>query len=127
MTEVPPHRLRVRYGETDRMGVAHHGSYVDWFEEARTEWMRKRGHSYRAIEDGGLMLPVVHVEARYHSSVTYEDEVLITVAVAERKRVSITLSYEVHRAEDGRLVATGSTTLACVDRDGRVRRLPEGL
>jgi acyl-CoA thioester hydrolase len=109
------------------MGIAHHGSYVDWFEEARTEWMRQRGHSYRAMEDGGLQLPVVHVELHYHSSVTYEDEILVTTVVAERRRVSIKLAYEARRADDGRLVASGTTTLACVDRSGRIRRLPEGL
>lgn len=125
--DLPAHRIRVRYCETDRMGVAHHGSHVDWFEEARTEWMRARGHSYRAMEDGGLMLPVVHLEVRYHDSVTYEDDVLITTRVAERKRASITLAYEARRGDDGRLVATGTTTLACVDRDGRLCRLPEGL
>ncbi|MGA1525655.1 MAG: acyl-CoA thioesterase, partial [Planctomycetota bacterium] len=75
------HRLRVRYGETDRMGVAHHSSYVAWFEETRTEWMRASGLSYRAMEDGGLRLPVVRVDIEYHRPVTYEDEVLIDTAV----------------------------------------------
>jgi len=58
------HRLRVRYGETDRMGIAHHGSMVDWFEEARTEWLRHRGASYRDMEDAGVLLSIVDVQVR---------------------------------------------------------------
>lgn len=125
--EPPPHRIRVRYCETDRMGIAHHGSYLDWFEEARTEWMRARGSSYRAMEDGGLLLQIVHAELRYRAPVTYDDEILVTTRVGERRRASITLEYEVRRADGDSLVATGRTTLACVDRDGALRRLPDRL
>ena len=121
------HRVRVRYCETDRMGVAHHGSYVNWFEEARTEWMRACGASYRAMEDGGELLQVVHVELRYLSPVTYDDVIVIRVGVLERRRASITIGYVVRRDDDGRPVATGRTSLACVGRDGRVRRLPAML
>ena len=120
------HRIRVRYCETDRMGVAHHGSYVDWFEDARTEWLRERGMSYREMEDSGALLQIVDVRVRYHKSVTYDDEVVILTTLTERKRVSITLDYEL-RDVVGDLVATGSTTLACVDRDRNLRRLPQGL
>ena len=122
--ETLTHRLRVRYCETDRMGVSHHGSFVAWFEEARTEWLRARGKTYRAFEEEGVFLQVVELQVRYLAPTTYDDELLVQVAVRERKRVSITIGYEVTRADDGRLVATGSTTLACVDRDGKLRRLP---
>lgn len=119
------HRIRVRYCETDRMGVAHHGSYVDWFEEARTEFMRRRGCSYREMEDGGLLLQVVDMQIRYRSPVTYDDEIEVDVEVVERKRAALTLGYAVRRAGGGgALVATGSTRLACVDREGGLRRLP---
>jgi acyl-CoA thioester hydrolase len=121
------HRLRVRYGETDRMGVAHHSSYVAWFEETRTEWMRASGLSYRAMEDGGLRLPVVRVDIEYHRPVTYEDEVLIDTAVVARRRVAFTLRHRIMRADDGSPVATGQITLACVDAEGRPRALPDGL
>ena len=124
MDPIPPHRVRVRYCETDRMGVAHHSSYVAWFEEARTEWLRARGKSYRQLEDEGILLTVVALEAQYRASVTYDDVVLVTTHVVERKRASIKLGYEVRREGSGALVATGTTTLACIDRAGNLRRLP---
>lgn len=120
------HRLRVRYCETDRMGVAHHGSYVLWFEEARTEWLRAHGASYRELEDAGTLMLVVAVEVRYLKSVTYDDEIVIRTEVGELRRASLRFDYEV-RDHRGDLVATGSTTLACVGRDGRPRRLPAQL
>ena len=88
-----PHRVRVRYCETDRMGVAHHGSYVAWFEEARTEWLRRRGKSYRQMEEEGSFLQVVDMAIRYLKPTTYDDELLISLRVKERKRVAVTMEY----------------------------------
>ncbi|GAB4147057.1 MAG: thioesterase family protein [Planctomycetota bacterium] len=119
-----PHRIRVRYCETDRMGVAHHGSYVAWFEEARTEWLRRRGKTYRAMEDEGNLLQIVELCARYRRSVTYDDVLLVSVNVKEKGRVWITLGYEVRDEATGEICCTGHTKLACVGRDGRVRPLP---
>jgi acyl-CoA thioester hydrolase len=119
------HRLRVRYCETDRMGVTHHGSYIDWFEEARTEWLRARGKSYRAWEEQGVFLQIVEVAVRYRRPTTYDDEVEILTRLTERGRVSITLEYDVRLAVSSALVATGMTKLACVDREGRLQRLPD--
>jgi acyl-CoA thioester hydrolase len=129
MSEFPPpvHRVRVRYCETDRMAVAHHGSYVAWFEEARTEWMRARGKSYRQLEDEGNLLQVVEFVCRYHKTVDYDEVVAIAVRVAESGRVAIALEYECRRASDGAVCATGRTKLACVGRDGKLRRLPPEL
>lgn len=121
------HRVRVRYCETDRMGVAHHGSYIAWLEEARTEWMRARGASYRAMEDAGHLLQVVHVDLQYRSPVTYDDEVAIKVGLLEVRNASVTIGYELRAFGDDRLVALGRTTLACVGRDGKLERLPDGL
>ena len=118
------HRLRVRYCETDRMGVAHHGSYVAWFEEARTEWLRQRGKSYRQMEEEGSFLQVVDMAIRYLKPTTYDDELLISLRVKERKRVAVTMEYEVRRADNRDLVATGETRLASMDREGKLRRLP---
>ena len=123
----PPHHVRVRYCETDRMSVAHHGSYVAWFEEARTEWMRLRGRSYRQIEDGGDLLQVVDFQCRYHRPVDYDEVVAIRVRVQEAGRAAVTLAYEARRESDGAVCATGSTKLACVGRDGKLRRLPAEL
>jgi acyl-CoA thioester hydrolase len=125
--EEPPHRIRVRYCETDRMGVAHHGSYVAWFEEARTEWLRRRGKSYRQMEDEGDLLQIVEFEARYQKPLDYDDEILIRVRVAERSKVSVVLEYEVRRADDGVVVTLGRTKLACVGPDGKLRKLPKEI
>ena len=129
MTEFldPPHRVRVRYCETDRMAIAHHGSYVAWFEEARTEWMRQRGRSYRQLEDDGNLLQVVDLQCRYHKPVDYDEVVAICVCVAEAGRATVTLAYEARRESDGEVCASGSTKLACVGRDGKLRRLPQEL
>lgn len=129
MTEFldPPHRVRVRYCETDRMAIAHHGSYVAWFEEARTEWMRQRGRSYRQLEDDGNLLQVVDLQCRYHKPVDYDEVVAIRVRVAEAGRATVTLAYEARRESDGAVCASGSTKLACVGRDGKLRRLPQEL
>lgn len=121
------HRVRVRYCETDCMGVAHHGSYVAWLEEARTEWMRARGMSYREVEEAGYFLQVVSLDLRYKNSARYDEELVVVVSETGRKRASVTLGYEVLRAADRTLLATGETTLACTDRKGQVRRLPQGV
>ena len=123
----PPHRVRVRYCETDRMAVAHHGSYVAWFEEARTEWMRQRGRTYRQIEDDGDLLQVDDFQCRYHKPVDYDEVVAIRVRVEEAGRAAVTLAYEARRESDDEVCATGSTRLACVGKDGRLRRLPKEL
>lgn len=123
----PVHKVRVRYCETDRMAVAHHGSYVAWFEEARTEWMRARGKTYREIEDEGSLLQVVEFVCYYHKPVDYDEVVEISVRVAESGKVAVTLGYECRRERDGEVCATGRTKLACVGRDGRLKRLPKEL
>jgi len=123
----PVHSVRVRYCETDRMAVAHHGSYVAWFEEARTEWMRKRGKTYREMEAEGNLLQVVEFSCRYHKPVDYDDVINIALAVQEVGRVAVVLGYECRRERDGEICATGSTRLACVGTDGRLRRLPPEL
>lgn len=125
--EAPAHRVRVRYCETDRMAVAHHGSYVAWFEEARTEWMRQRGRTYREIEDDGNLLQVVEFVCRYHKPVDYDEVIAIRVRVESAGRAAVVLGYECRRESDGEVCATGSTKLACVGRDGKLRRLPKEL
>lgn len=121
-------RTRVRYPETDRMGVAHHSHYLVWFEIGRTEWMRDLGVPYAEIEEReGAYLPVVEAGAAYHRSARYDDRLVVTTRVAWVRRVQMRLEYQVAREEDGALLATGHTVHACVDRAGRLRRLPERL
>jgi acyl-CoA thioester hydrolase len=121
------HRLRVRYCETDRMGVTHHGSYIDWFEEARTEWLRARGKSYRDWEAAGVFLQIIEVDIRYRRPTTYDDAIEITTRLVDHSRVSMTLEYEVRVAGSDQIATTGRTKLACVDQNGKLRRLPEWI
>lgn len=126
-THINRHRIRVRYAETDRMGVAHHMNHVAWLEEGRTEWMRDLGQTYREFEDSGMFLQVVDVQISYRSSVTYDDVVVVETRLAELKRASIDIGYRIEREDNGRLVAEAKTTLACVDPNGKLRRLPEWM
>jgi len=123
------HYVRVRYAETDQMGVAHHGSYVDWIEEARTEWMRRAGRSYRSMEEEGLFMAVVRLAVRYVSSVRYDDRVRIETKLTKLGKASIDLSYTLY-CEDGggeRLVAEAETRLALLGPEKRPLPVPHDL
>lgn len=124
------HRLRVRYSETDQMGVAHHASYLVYFEEARTRMMASLGCSYAELERAGYGLPVRRVELRYRSSARYDEELVVLTRISELRPASIRFDYEIRRPGEEGLVATGWTELACVDLRSRERRilpLPEEL
>ncbi len=133
-TRLPPAewrtRLRVRYDECDPMNVAHHASYAPWLEIGRTELLRQGGMSYARMEREGVLMVVVRLEIRYRRPVRYDDVLEIVTRVAGVGRVKIDHEYEVLVVERDagpitpELCATGRTTLACVDRDGRVRELP---
>ena len=117
--------IRVRYAETDQMGLLHHANYLIYFEQARTELLRSFGLSYRDLEDGGYLLVLTKVEVRYKRPAYYDDLLTIRTTVAKTTAVRIDHAYEVWR--DGTLIAEGNTTLACVDREGRPQPLPEVL
>ena len=117
--------IRVRYAETDRMGLLHHANYLVYFEQARTELLRSMGLTYRNIEDQGFLLVLTKVEVRYKRPAHYDDLLTIRTFVVRTTAVRIDHRYEVLR--DGVLVAEGATTLACVDRDGRPQALPDAL
>ena len=118
------HRVRVRYAETDRMGVVHHGSYVLYFEEARTEFLRSLGFSYRQLEDEGTCLAITELSCRYLGFATFDDFLTVEVTLTRLTLVRMALAYRVTR-EDGTPTAEGSTTLACVDKTGKVTAIPE--
>lgn len=124
---VHAHPIRVRYCETDRMGVAHHMNHVAWFEEARTGWFREQGLSYRELEDQGFLLQIVDMRIRYKAPLDFEDEVLVHTSLVERRRVGLTLAYRVERISDGVIAAEGETQLACVSPEGRIRALPASV
>jgi acyl-CoA thioester hydrolase len=119
--------LRVRYAETDAMGIVYHTNYIVWFEVGRGEFMRQRGGNYREFEDEGLYLPVSEVDARYIASARYDDEVVVRTSVEKLRSRTITMYYEVVMKDTGQVLVTGHTKHLCVDREGRVRRLPLDL
>jgi acyl-CoA thioester hydrolase len=117
--------VRVRYAETDRMGLLHHANYFVYFEMARTEMLRRRGISYREIEDSGHLLVIIDIGCKFKRPAHYDDLLTIRTKVAKVTHVKIVHHYEVLR--DGVLLAEGHSTIACVDRQGRPQALPEHL
>ncbi|MBK7643151.1 MAG: acyl-CoA thioesterase [Planctomycetes bacterium] len=124
------HRLRVRYAETDQMGVVHHANYLLYLEESRTALMAARGSSYAEFERSGWALPVRKAELRFRSPARYEDELVVRTWVAKLGPASVTFASEVWRDSDQTLVASGSIELACIDLRSTPRKLamlPESL
>lgn len=119
--------LRVRYAETDAMGIVYHTNYIVWFEVGRGEFMRQRGGNYREFEEQGLYLPVTEVDARFIDPARYDDVVVVRTSVADVRSRSVTMYYEVLMQETGQLLVTGHTKHLCVDREGRMRRFPPDL
>ena len=119
--------VRVRYAETDQMGVAWHGHYLAWFEVGRTDLLRHEGVAYRDLEEGGLRLPVIEAQLRFLRPVRYDDVLEIRTRVAEVKGATVRFDYEVHRPGSEGPLATGATAHAAVDTQGRARRLPDTL
>lgn len=117
--------LRVRYQETDAQGVVHHANYLTWFESGRVELLRACGHSYRALEDDGLMLVVAEANIRYYLPARFDDLVRLSTRTVSTRGARICHEYRVERGDE--LLATATTTVACIDRNGRVRRLPAWL
>jgi acyl-CoA thioester hydrolase len=117
--------LRVRYAETDAMGIAHHTSYIVWFEVGRGEYMRQQGGDYAHLEAQGYYLPVIEVQARYLAPARYGDLVTVRTRVEEARSRQVTFAYEVVMAETGQLLATGQTKHVCVDREGAIKTIPQ--
>jgi len=116
--------VRVRYAETDKMGIVYYANYLVWFEIARTDWLRTTGWTYRSMEDEGYGLPVIEAHCDYKRSARYDDEVAITVTARLVSAVRLAFDYTVSRPADGTLIASGHTIHAAVDRAGRPVRLP---
>jgi acyl-CoA thioester hydrolase len=117
--------IRVRYAETDRMGLLHHANYLVYFEQGRTELLRSLGLAYKELEDQDYLLVLTRAEVRYRSPARYDDLLTLRTKVVRTTAVRIDHGYELFR--DGTLIAEGSTTLACVNREGRVQPLPSIL
>ena len=117
--------LRVRYAETDKMGVVYYANYLVWFEVARTDWLRETGWTYRAMEGDGIGLPVIEAHCDYKSSARYDDEIQIQTSARLMSPVRLAFDYQVSRPADGAVVAAGYTVHASVDATGRPVRLPQ--
>lgn len=117
--------IRVRYQETDGQRRVHHANFLTYFEIGRTEMLRSRGATYRQFEEAGLFLVVSEAACSYRAAAEYDDLLLVRTYVEKVGGASIEHSYEVIR--DTMIIASGRTVVVCVDREGRVRRLPEWL
>src|SRR5436309_6772377 len=118
--------LRVRYAETDKMGVVYHANYLIWFEIGRTEFCRARGFSYRDLEeDENAFLVVAESYCRYKAPAQYDDELIIRTHITELRRRSVRFGYEIIRAADGVIIAEGETGHVVTDTTGRVISMPE--
>jgi len=118
-------QIRVRYAETDKMGLLHHANYLVYFEQARTELLRARGRTYKDMEAEGFFLVVAKLEVKYRLPAHYDDVLTIRTTVTRTSPIRIEHKYEVLR--DGTLLAEGATTLACVGRDGKLCPMPSWL
>ena len=127
---LPSHvaRVRVRYAETDRMGIAWHGRYLEWFETGRTELMRSVGCPYAEVEDrAGIQFPVVEVGSRHLAPARYDDVVQVHTRVTRVRGARVRFDYEVVRERDRETLALGFTEHAAVGRQGRPTRLPDAI
>ena len=113
------HRLRSRYSETDKMGYVYYGRYLEYFEEARTEMIRSLGMSYGAMEDEGIMLPVVHSEIDYKQPLFYDEEILIKVHLYSKPSVKLVTYYEVFALQRDKRCALGEVTLVFMNATTR--------
>lgn len=131
MTEAPTplseHQIaiRVRYQETDAMGILHHANYFTYFEMGRTEMLRAQGHSYRDVEAGGVFMVVVKIGCRYLRPARYDDQLTLRTRLMRVTAAKIEHEYLLERGAE--LLAEGHSTLACVDRAGNVTRVPDWL
>lgn len=107
-------QVRVRYAETDQMGVVYYGNYAQYFEMGRTEWLRKSGISYKWMEENGIMLPVVDLSVKFKQSAHYDDLLTVVTKLQNLPTIKIGFDYEIFNEKE-ELITTGSTTLVFVD------------
>ncbi|MCY4638665.1 MAG: thioesterase family protein [Acidobacteria bacterium] len=120
-------QIRVRYAETDKMGIAYYANYFVWFEVARCELLRSLGGRYRDLEANGVLLPVVEAQCSYRAPARYDDDLDVVTTGSMRSRARVAFQYEVRRHADQSLLAVGHTVHAATDPSGRLRRVPADL
>jgi acyl-CoA thioester hydrolase len=126
MTQFSETTLRVRYAETDQMGVVYHGSYFAWLEVGRVEWCRQHGFEYKQMEiEDDSFIVVAEARCRYKRPARFDDLLTVRTRVVDSKRRTVTFGYEIIHQVTGELIATGETTHVICDRQGRPKSLPE--
>jgi len=119
--------IRVRYAEVDRAGALHHSRFWLYFEIGRTELLRRKNMTYRCCEEAGVFFVVVKCAARYFAPARYDDVLTLTTRMTQCRSARINHTYQLKRKSDGQLLATAETTLACVDREGKIIPIPAPL
>ncbi|MCH2121743.1 MAG: thioesterase family protein [Planctomycetota bacterium] len=117
--------IRVRYHDTDAQGRVHHGAYINYFETGRVELLRATGRSYKSLEDEGILLVVADLKVQYYLPAIYDDLLVLRTETVKAKGARILHDYRLTRGED--LIVEGQTTVACVNREGKIQRLPDWL
>ncbi len=120
-------RFRVRYAETDQMGVVYYANYLVWFEMGRAEYCRKAGFRYAELESHGFRLMVADAHCRYKSPARYDEEIRVETTIKELKKKTLTFGYRILNHETGQLLAEGYTKHVCTNLEGRLVRLPESF
>lgn len=125
----PSHTIRIqpRYCETDQGGVVHHSVYPVWFEMGRTELLRANGVAYKDMERTGVFFVMSRLEIKYRQPAKYDEELELITTCTDVTTCKIEHSYQLKRVCDGALLAEGSSTLACLDKQGKIIRIPEFL
>jgi acyl-CoA thioester hydrolase len=123
--ESPILHLRVRFAETDQMGIAHHANYPVWMEAGRVQWLRAHGLSYRSIEESGVSLAVSGLELRFRRAARFDDLIAVHTHLRLARSRAMRFEYRLTRVDDGALLATGTSVHVPTDRSGRAVRLPE--
>ncbi len=107
-------KIRVRYAETDQMGVVYHGNYAQFFEIGRTEWLRNLGVTYKKMEDSGIMLPVINLQCNFMKSALYDDLLTIHTVIKKKPTFKIEFDYEI-KNQNNELICTGNSVLAFIN------------
>lgn len=116
-------KLKVRYVETDRMGIVHHSNYYAWFEVGRGDFIIKSGMTYSDMEKQGVMMPLVETYCKYYEGAEYEDNIIIQTSIGEMSPVKVIFNYNVIREADGKLLAKGKTTQTFVNNQFKIVNL----
>ena len=117
--------FHVRYAETDMMGIVHHASYLVWFEEGRSAFIREQGTSYAKLEEAGYYLAAGELNARYIKAAVYDQQVTVRCWIESHKSRTVTFACEIIASDDSSLLFTSSIKLICLDKSGQITRIPQ--